>query len=127
MAYEEAMRLLSVEQYGHVADQFRELAHEEDPTHALHVSVDAVEDFHELRDKGGILGPLNIRVFYYVDKWTRTIVVVGAISKQNNGPTPLVVKVRMRRRVRSYLGGEYGCPVLAGAVRFTRRDEGPGS
>ena len=34
--------------------------------HSLHMSTDAIEDFYEMRDKGGILGPLNVRVFYYV-------------------------------------------------------------
>jgi hypothetical protein len=113
-AYDEAMKFLDEDQYSHLAGLFQELARHEDPTHSLILSVEAIEDFHELRDKGGVLRNLNVRVFYYVDKraGSRTIVVLGAIVKQNNGPTPQAVKVRIRRRVRTYLAGEYGSLLL---------------
>jgi mRNA-degrading endonuclease RelE of RelBE toxin-antitoxin system len=106
--FDEAMKFLDEDQYEHLAKQFRELALQDDPSHSLTISIDAIEDFHELRDKGGVLHRLNVRVFYYIDSETRSIVVVGAISKQNNGPTPQTVKIRIRRRVRAYLQGEYG-------------------
>jgi hypothetical protein len=51
---QEAMEDLTEEQY-HIAVQFKELAREQDPTHPAFVSVDAVESFFELRDKGGVL------------------------------------------------------------------------
>src|SRR5262245_30271387 len=63
-AFDEAMKFLDEAQYAHLAEQFRELAGQADPTRSLTVSVDAIEDFHELRDKGGVLGKINVRVFY---------------------------------------------------------------
>jgi phage-related protein len=110
--YDEAMKFLDEAQYAHLAEQIQTIAFEDDPTRSLIVSIDAIEDFYELRDKGGILRGLNVRVFYYVDKVTRSIVVVGAIAKKNDGQTPQTVKIRIRRRVRAYIRGEYGTAAI---------------
>lgn len=65
VAHREAKRFLSADQYHHIAMQIKELAREEDPTHSQSASVDAIEGFHELRDKGGILGAMNVRIFFF--------------------------------------------------------------
>ena len=102
-AFEEASEILDEEQYDSIADEVRELARQSDPTHSQTVDVRSVEDLFEVRAKGGILGKLNIRVFYFVNKPTRKIIVLGVIKKENNGPTPTGDKLRMRRRKRLYL------------------------
>jgi phage-related protein len=107
LAYNEARGFLTEAQYQHMAAQVRELASESDPTHSQTQSVDAIEDFHELRDTGGILGGLNVRVFF-LDKLNSDMVIIGCVSKQNNGPTPQGDTIRMRRRKRKYLSGDYG-------------------
>ena len=103
-------KVLNPEQRKHLSSQAKELARQNDPTHSDTLSLAAVEDFHELRDWGGILSGLNVRVFFGVDKKRRMIVVLGVIKKKNNGPTPLGDKVRMRRRWRKYKNGDYGEP-----------------
>jgi hypothetical protein len=103
IAYEEAREFLDEDQYEHLASQFRELARQVDPTHSETIDVRPIEDFHELRDKWGILRRLNVRVFFLVHKERRTIVVLGAMNKQNEGPTPLGDRVRARFRMRHYL------------------------
>jgi hypothetical protein len=80
---------------------------EDDPTHSEIASVDAIEDFHEFRDKGGILGGMNVRVFFYLDKPKKALVILGAIKKQNDGPTPKPDKIRIARRLRKYRNGEF--------------------
>lgn len=107
IAYEEAMSFLSAPQYGHLAEQMKDLAGQLDPSHSATQSVDQIENFLELRDKGGILGKLNVRIFFYLDKPKSSIVVLGTINKQNEGPTPLGDKKRMSRRLRKYLAGDY--------------------
>lgn len=102
-AYEEAMSFLNEDQYDHMASQVRELARQEDPTHSLTVDVRPIEDFYEIRDKGGILHKLNVRVFFFVHKSSRTIVVLGTIKKEKEGATPVGDKITMRRRKRLYL------------------------
>src|SRR6185312_1621667 len=86
----------------HLIELIRHLAREEDPSHPLTVDVRAIDDFHELRDKGGVLGKINVRIYFYIDKPTRTIVVLGADKKEEDGQTSQAVKIRMRYRLRLY-------------------------
>jgi hypothetical protein len=110
IAFEEAMNFLNEGQYQHMAMQVKDLARDVDPTHSRTASVDAVGDFHELRDKGGVLGGMNVRVFFYLDKSKTALVVLGAIKKQNDGPTPIGDRKRIDRRLRKYINGDYGGP-----------------
>ena len=106
IAFREAVGFLKDYQYEHVSELIREL----DPSHSQTQSVDAIEDFFELRDKGGVLGNVNLRVFFYLDKDRSVILILGAISKKNDGPTPLGDKVRVRNRLRKYLRGDFERP-----------------
>jgi len=110
LAHREAGEFLTEAQYRHVAEQVQELTRETDPTHAVTQTVRAVEDFWELKDKGGVLGKINVRVFFVLDKPRAAIVVLGAINKKNEGPTPFGDKARMKRRARKYFAGDYGTP-----------------
>ena len=105
VAYKEAMEFLDGDQYTHIARQVKELAQQGDPTHSETVDVKAIENYCEIRDKGGILGRLNVRVFFYVHDSNRTIVVLGTIKKEADGTTPMAIKIRMRHRIRQYLSG----------------------
>ena len=106
--HKEAMDLLTPLQHKHMALQVKELAMQGDPTRSETVSLDRIEDFYEIRDKGGPLGGLNVRLFFGVDDERRTLVILGVITKQNSGPTPAGDKVRMRNRWRKYKNGEFG-------------------
>lgn len=102
-AFDEAMGFLNEDQYAHLANQVKELARQEDPTHSDTVDVRPIEDFHEIRDKGGVLKNINTRVFFFLCKAPRILAVLGAIKKENNGPTPDGDRLTMRRRKRLYL------------------------
>jgi hypothetical protein len=102
IAYEEAIAFLNADQYEHLARQVRELASQDDPTHSRTVDLRPIQDFYEIRDKGGILRPFNVRVFFFVHHDVRRIVILGAIHKQNNGPTPTGDRLKMNRRMRLY-------------------------
>jgi hypothetical protein len=114
LAFDEAMSFLTPVQYEHLAMQFKELALQDDPTHSVSVSVRSMapESYYELRDKGGVLGNINVRVFFGVDKESRAIVVMGTISKKNDGPTPIGDVIRIRRRWRKYQNNEYQKPTM---------------
>ncbi len=81
----------------------RELARQDDPTHSETIDIRPVGDLFEIRDKGGILQRINARVFYLVSRANRTIVILGAFHKQNDGPTPPGDLSRMKRRMKRYL------------------------
>jgi hypothetical protein len=109
VAFEEAMQFLNPAQYTHLRMQVQELAREEEPTRLETVDVRPVEKFFELRDKGGVMGNINVRLFFGLDKdGARCILILGVINKSNEGKTPQGDKVLMRRRWRDYLNGDYG-------------------
>ena len=103
LSTQEARDFLSDAQYAHVAHQFRQLCREDEPTTSDLVDVRPIADFHELRDKGGPLGRINVRVFFFVHHEPRNLVNLGTINKKNDGPTPLGDIRRMARRKRLYL------------------------
>ena len=106
-ARKETMGFLDESQYHHVVDQIKELARHTDPTHSSVLDIDAIEDFFELRDKGGRLGKINVRIYYFVNKDTNTIVVLGGMKKETENQTREFDKTRIRRRKRQYLNNEF--------------------
>jgi hypothetical protein len=108
IAFEEALATVGERGYSHFAMQFKIMATSSDPTHCEEVDVRSVEDFYEVRDGGGVCGNVNVRVFFGMDMERRTIITLGTIKKQNNGPTPQGTKITMRRRLRCYRNGDYG-------------------
>lgn len=107
-AFDEVRGFLTDSQYEHISMQVKELAREDDPTHPRTVSVDAIEDFFELRDKGGVLGRMNVRIFWGVEKDKQTVVILGGIKKEKDGKTPEGTRIAMKRRWRKYRNGDYG-------------------
>lgn len=103
IAHAEAREFLNEDQLAHLALQFKELASQDDPTHSELIDVRAEETYYKVRDKGGVLNRLNPRVFFFVHTTSRAIVVLGAMNKQNNGPTPIGVKAQIKRRMRLFL------------------------
>lgn len=103
----ERAKLFTELESNHIADVVRQLAKEESPPLSELVDVRGIEDFYEIRDKGGPLGTKNVRVFFGLDKEDRSIVLLGAILKQNNGNTPLGDIIRIRRRWRLYQAGDF--------------------
>jgi len=96
----DAREFLNEAQYEHAVRQILQLCTEEDPTHPKLADVDAVEEFHELRDKYGVLGKINLRVFFWVCKPKRMIVVLGAWKKEREGKTPqrIIKRIKWRKR-----------------------------
>jgi hypothetical protein len=108
VARDEAMGFLNDEQYAHAVDLVRALASEVDPSHPSTVTVEAVEDFFELKDKGGVLGKINLRIYFTINREEKAIVIIAAIKKEAEGQTPSWVKIRVRNRLRKFHAGEFG-------------------
>lgn len=96
----EAHKILTVDQYAHVVQQFELLASEVTPRLNSIVDVRAIESFFELREKGGILGKINFRAYYAVLDDKHLVVVLGCYKKEDEGATPVRIKTRMRNRLR---------------------------
>ena len=108
LAFEEAMAVLTDGQYRHVALQFQELARQESMTRSETISIDKIDSYYELREKGGILGNINLRVFYGIDDARKCGIVLGVFHKKNDGATPVPVRHRMSLRWNRYQAGLYG-------------------
>ena len=101
-ARDEARKILDLAQFRHIAEQVRELARLPEPTRSESVDVRPVEEMYEIRDSGGELRNLNVRLFFYPDKSCRTLVLLGFFAKKNDGPTRPVDKARMKARLARY-------------------------
>lgn len=97
-AVKEARRYLDDDQYAHVVGLFDELASEDNPRASKSQSVRQVDDFFELREKGGILGNINFRVYFIVDDETKFIIVLGCDKKEGENKIAPHMTVRMRNR-----------------------------
>ena len=62
-----------------------------------------IEDYWELKDKGGPLGKINLRVFFDIHE--KNIIILGVHKKEDEGQLRKSVKVRISRRKRLYFKG----------------------
>lgn len=79
------------------------MAAESDPRKPALSDVRSIENYFELRDKGGVLGKLNVRVYFAVIECSKTIVVLGCYKKEAEDKTPQYIRSRMRNRLRFVL------------------------
>lgn len=94
---------LNCAQYWHVADQLKDLARCQEPTRCPTVDIAPIDEFWELKDKHGVLGKINLRVFLITDPDDRSIVVLGVHKKEDEGQLRTAIKTRILRRRRHYL------------------------
>jgi hypothetical protein len=104
----EAKDFLTDCQYEHVVDALRSLASDPDPRRPQCEDVSPIEAYYELRLKGGLLGKINLRVFFQVLDHEKAILVLHAWKKEAERQTPSFVKRLVRSRLRSFAEGKYG-------------------
>ena len=104
-AYPEA-KFLTPPQYWHMADQLLEVCRTPDPCTCPTVEISKIRDFWELKDKGGPLGRINLRVFFLPDAETKSVVVFGIHKKEDEDQLRTSVIVRIERRIRLYQCGK---------------------
>jgi hypothetical protein len=76
------------------------LAYESDPTRSETQDVRKVHEFYELRDKGGILGKINLRVYFVVVEERKLILALATYKKEDEGQVPQHIVIRVRYRLR---------------------------
>ena len=116
VAQDEAKGFLDDSQYEHVVDLVKCLAAERDPRRPAALDVEEVDGFYELKDKGGVLGKINLRVFFILEVGLKSVLVLSAVKKEAMGKTPKWMKVLVEHRIRRYRNGEYGSLVVTAAV-----------
>ena len=98
----EGKKLLTEAQYAHVVQLFEELAYESDPTKSKTQDVRNIQEFYELRDKGGVLGNINLRVYFSIltEKKRNMILVLAVDKKEDEAQAPQHIITRVRHRLR---------------------------
>lgn len=99
-AAKEGHKVLDEIQYAYVIEAFDELAFAHDPRVTETHDVRPIYDFYELRDKGGHLGKINLRVYFSVHETERTIVVLSVYKKEDEGKAPERIVRRAKARLR---------------------------
>jgi hypothetical protein len=103
-AEKDARGFLTDEQYAHVVQLFDDLAYESEPAKSQTQDVHRVHEFYELRDKGGVLGKINVRVYFAVIDERKLILALATYKKEDEGQMPQHIVIRVRNRLRIALG-----------------------
>jgi hypothetical protein len=99
----EGKKFLNEEQYFHAIHLCEELACESNPALSETQDVSKIDEFYELRDKGGILGNINLRIYFALfDKEVqrKIIVVLAAYKKEDEHQVAQHIIIRVRNRLR---------------------------
>lgn len=99
-AKRDAKRFLTEEQYTHAIQLFEDLAYESNPTKSETQDVCKIFEFYELRDKGGILGKINLRIYFTIFKERKLILVLATYKKEDDSQVPHHIVIRVRNRLR---------------------------
>ena len=100
VAETEGRKILNEEQYAHVVQLFEDLAYERDPTNSETQDVRKIDEFFELRDKGGILGNINLRIYFTLFTERKMIFILKAYKKEDDDQAPQYIVIGVRNRLR---------------------------
>ncbi len=100
-AVDDARKFLSQVQYAHAVSLVRRLVWFGDAKKIADLDIRRLDrKLWELRDKGGVLGRLNLRVFFSV--LSDEVVVLKTYKKEEDGQTPRHVKLLCHDRLEDY-------------------------
>ncbi|MCX7427687.1 MAG: hypothetical protein NTW96_18920 [Planctomycetia bacterium] len=118
-AKKEGHKILTDLQYDHIVDVLKRLVDFGNPAATGDLDIKPIRSFHELREKGGILGRINLRVYFGVVSEEGELVVAKVYKKEDDGPTPRHVVVLVEDRLETYKEG--GLRKAATAYQETTR------
>ena len=100
VAKREGRSSLSPGQYLHLKDIIKRLVHFNRPKEIADLRIEPVEDFFELKEKGSVLGRINVRVYFGFFPNLGEVVVVKTYKKEEDGKTPRHVVINVQARLR---------------------------
>jgi hypothetical protein len=104
-ARREGHKILSDPQYDHVVDLLKRLVDFGNQEELGDLSIEPISSFWELREKGGILGKINLRVYFGTLPEVQELIVAKAYKKHEEGQTPPHVIVAVENRLEEYKHG----------------------
>lgn len=104
-AEKEGRAKLDEDQYFHLVQQFELLAEYEIPQSVQFLDIRPIDEFFELREKGGLFRKINVRVYFSIFSDLKIILVLGFDKKEEEGQTALHIVNRMKGRHRGARAG----------------------
>ena len=102
-AKKEGHEFLNPGQYEHMTGVIKRLVDFNSPMEITDLRIEPIESFYELKDKGGLLGKINVRIYFAYVPDEGNIVVLKAYKKEEEGKVPRHVVITVLARLRSYL------------------------
>jgi hypothetical protein len=115
----EAREFLSIGQYVHVTDFVKQLVGFGTQRYDKTMKIAPIEGFWELKEKGGLLGRINVRVYFAFLKDVNQIAILHAYKTEDDSQVHPSVLSLVRHRLRRFLNGELrqGAIVYRGSNR----------
>lgn len=101
-AVREAKEILNDGQYFHVVGIVKRLVHFGDHRELWDLRIEAIDSFFELKLKGGLLGNINLRVYFADLAANNEIVVLKTYKKEEDHKTPRRIVVTLEDRLSDY-------------------------
>ncbi|HZZ29328.1 MAG TPA: hypothetical protein VFE46_15130 [Pirellulales bacterium] len=114
----EGRDVLTDGQYLHIKDHLKELTGFGARKFTTQLRIAPFEEFWELKEKGGVLGRKNIRIYFFHDTDDSDIILLMTDKKENDGQASPSIKYILRNRLRLYRQGHF-----AGQLFFYVRPE----
>ena len=105
LAKKEGRKILSDVQYDHVVEVLRRLVDFGNSEEIGDLDIRSIESFFELREKGGVLGKINLRVYFGTIPEGHELVIAKAYKKEDDGATPRHVVILVENRLEEYRCG----------------------
>jgi len=105
VAKKEGRKILSDFQYDHVVEILKRLVHFGNAEEVSDLKIEPIESFYELKEKGGILGRINLRVYFGTIPEEGELVVAKTYKKEDDGSAPRHVILVVEDRLEEYKTG----------------------
>ena len=105
VAKKEGHKILSKFQYDHIVEILKRLVDFGNQEELGDLDIEPIDSFYELKEKGGILGRINLRLYFGTRKEKQELVVAKAYKKEDDSQTPRHVILLVEDRLEEYAQG----------------------
>jgi len=102
----EAREFLTIGQYVHVTDFVKQLTGFGSRRYDRTICIAPIDEFWELKEKGGMLGKINVRIYFAFLKESNEIAILHAYKKEDDAQVHPSVLLLVRQRCRRFVSGE---------------------
>jgi hypothetical protein len=102
VARKEGHKILSTLQYDHMVEVLKRLEDFGNPEETADLDIEPISSFYELKEKGGLLGRINLRVYFGVIPKRRELVIAKTYKKEEMGAAPRHVVISVEDRLEQY-------------------------